>query len=131
MTQLEKIVKFWQESGEKDLTIARKLFKSKDYGYCLFFCHLTLEKVLKAIIIQKTNKLAPFSHDLTKLAILSGVIFKKAHKAELDNITHFNIAGRYDDEKKQFYKKCTRPYALKFLKITEEIFIWLKENYQK
>ncbi|MGH7601969.1 MAG: HEPN domain-containing protein, partial [bacterium] len=43
-----RVVRSWLESAEKDWDVARNLFKLKHYAYCLFFCHLTLEKLLKA-----------------------------------------------------------------------------------
>ena len=60
MTQLEKTVAYFRESSQRDWAIAQKLFRSKDYGHSLFFCHLAIEKLLKAIIVAKTDKASPF-----------------------------------------------------------------------
>jgi HEPN domain-containing protein len=131
MTEFEKTINYLQNSAEKDWAIAQKLFRTKDYAYSLFFCHLALEKMLKCIIVFKTDKAAPFSHDLAKLASLAGVPVDKETALSLDEITNFNIAARYDDEKLAFYKKANRQYATEYFKISERIFLWLKNNYLK
>lgn len=46
-------------------------------------------------------------------------------------ITTFNISGRYQDEKFNFYKKCTKNYTEKYLQITKELNVWLKKQYLK
>jgi HEPN domain-containing protein len=131
MTQLEKTLAYFQESSEKDWKMAQKLFKSKDYAYSLFFCHLTLEKLLKCIIVAKTDKAAPYIHDLVKLAQSADVKPDKNTEGVLKEITTFNIAGRYDDEKQSFYKKCTKSYAEKYFNLSDSIYLWLKKDYLK
>jgi len=131
MTQLQKTVVYFQESAERDWKMAQKLFRSKDYAYCLFFCHLALEKLLKYIIVVKTDKAAPYIHDLVKLAKLADIAIGANKTTALKEITTFNIAGRYDDEKQAFYAKCTKPYAQKYFNTSRDIFLWLKKDYRK
>ena len=131
MTQLEKTLAYFQESSEKDWKMAQKLFKSKDYAYSLFFCHLTLEKLLKCIIVAKTDKAAPYIHDLVKLAQAADIKPDKNTEGVLKEITTFNIAGRYDDEKQSFYKKCTKSYTEKYFNLSGGIYLWLKKDYLK
>ena len=65
------------------------LFQSKDYHWALFIGHLVLERLLKAIIVKKTNEHAPHSHDLRRLAKLSGLEFIPEYIGWLDTITTF------------------------------------------
>lgn len=39
----------------------------------------------------------------------------------------FNISARYEDYKNEFYKKCTREYAIEQIKNIEEVREWLKK----
>ncbi len=55
------------------------LFESKDYHWSLFIGHLVLERLLKANIVKRTNEHAPHSHDLRRLAKLSGMEFNPDH----------------------------------------------------
>ena len=131
MTELAKTLAYFQKSSEEDWKIAQKLFRSKDYAHSLFFCHLTLEKLLKCIIVAKTDKAAPYIHDLVKLAQAADIKPDKNTEGVLKEITTFNIAGRYDDEKQSFYKKCTKSYTEKYFNLSGGIYLWLKKDYLK
>ncbi len=68
----EEHISYWLESAKHDLDTAESLFKSEKYDWCLFIGHLVLEKVLKAIFVDKNNnKIPPKTHKLIKLASLS------------------------------------------------------------
>jgi len=41
-------IEYWVESAKQDWQVMNNLFKSKNYVHCLFFAHLTLEKLCKA-----------------------------------------------------------------------------------
>jgi HEPN domain-containing protein len=123
-----RIIRYWIESAEKDWDLARNLFKLKHYAYCLFFCHLTTEKLLKALVVQKTGKQAPPIHDLKRLAKLAGLKLSLEQRQRLETITTFNIKARYDDVKQDFYRKATKEYTREYLEITKEVSVWLKEN---
>lgn len=131
MTQFEKTVAYLEESAERDWKMAQKLFRSKDYSYCLFFCHLALEKLIKSVLVAKTDKAAPFTHNLARLAERAEIPLNKTTEENLVEISDFNVAGRYDDEKFAFYKKCTKPYTEKYFNITKDLILWLKKDYLK
>lgn len=118
-----KVSAYLLAGSKKDLEVAEFLFKKKYYSQCLFFCHLTLEKLLKAVLIKRTKKFAPFTHDLKKLAELIGLALPQKQKDYLDEISVFNIAGRYAEEKMEFYEKYNKKdYASRYLKITVELY---------
>lgn len=126
-----KTIKYFKESAERNYQTAIDLFKLKRYDSCLFFCHLALGKFIKALIVAKTNKPAPYIHTLPRLAELAGLSFSEEQTKNLKIISTFNISGRYDDEKLAFYKLCNKSYTDKYLKITKKLYLWLKENYPK
>lgn len=45
---ISKIVKYWIEAATHDLEMANSLFRMGKYDYCLFLCHLSMEKLLKS-----------------------------------------------------------------------------------
>jgi len=125
-----RIIRSWRESADKDWEVAQSLFKLKHYAYSLFFCHLVVEKLLKALVVQKTNEHPPTIHNLTKLARLAGLKPTAEQRENLKIITGFNIKARYDDVKQSFYKQATRDFAGDYMKVTKEISSWLKENFR-
>jgi len=125
-------INYWLAGSEKDFDVAKGLYKLKHYPQCLFFCHLSLEKLLKAIVSKRTKDFPPLIHDLRRLAEISKIKLDSDKKGFLDKISTFNIAGRYAEEKFEFYKKYNKKeYAEKYLKITKELLVWLKKEYLK
>jgi HEPN domain-containing protein len=123
-----RIIQSWLDAAGRDWDVAKNLFKLKHYAYSLFFCHLTVEKLLKALVVQNTSQHAPPIHELKKLAKLAKLKPTSIQKQHLETLTTFNIKARYDDIKQSFYKQATKDFAKKYLKITEEISAWLKGN---
>jgi HEPN domain-containing protein len=125
---VNKIVTHWLESAEKDFVTMNHLFDSKDYSWSLFIGHIVLEKVLKARVVEKLKKHAPFTHDLTKLSILTGLDFSEEQLDWLDTITTFNLNARYDSYKQAFYKKCTPDFSEFWISKVKELYSWIKRK---
>ncbi len=131
MNQMNEQINYWKKSAERNWATVLSLFKTKHYDACLFFCHLTIEKLLKGLVVEYTKKPAPYTHYLEELAKLIKLDLTKEQINNLKIITNFNIAGRYDDAKFAFYKKCTKKYTEKYFKICEELYLCLKKQYLK
>ncbi|VAX37670.1 hypothetical protein MNBD_UNCLBAC01-1662 [hydrothermal vent metagenome] len=105
--------------------------RSKRYADALFFCHLTIESRLKALVSLKIKKYPPLIHDLTKLTLLAKLELPEDKTINLAEITTFNIRARYDDYKFSFYKKATKTYAEQYFKASKEILSWIKKDILK
>lgn len=110
----KNISEYWIKTSDYDFKTANSLFVSKKYPYCLFFCQLTIEKLLKAIIVLKTKHHAPFIHNLLRLAELTKEKFEDRILQYLAEITQFNIKSRYPEIKLSFYKKANKKYTPKY-----------------
>ncbi|OGF21124.1 hypothetical protein A2Y83_02690 [Candidatus Falkowbacteria bacterium RBG_13_39_14] len=66
--EIKKIVKYWRETAEHDYATMLGLFRIKRYSESFFFGHIILEKILKALVVQKTKEHAPYIHNLSRLA---------------------------------------------------------------
>jgi len=128
--QLKEQINYWKKSAQKSFDAAHVLFNNKHYDFCLFFGHFALEKLLKGLVVKQTKRAAPPIHHLEKLANLIELELTKDTVKHLRIITDFNIAGRYAEAKYAFYKKCTKEYSERYLKIIKELFLWLKKEYQ-
>ena len=67
------------------------------------------------------------NHDLLYLAEKVNLELNERQEDLLDIITRFNMNARYDDYKKEFYKRCTNEYTLEQIKNIEGVRKWLKE----
>lgn len=126
---LEKTIAFWRNSGDKNWKTAQSLFRLKHYDMCLFCCHLTLEKYLKALAMSINNDNPPPIHDLNRLAEIAGLNLTAEQEKQLNEISTFNIQARYDDIKLSFYKKATAHFTAQYFNVTHQLLIWLKKQF--
>jgi HEPN domain-containing protein len=126
----QKTIDYWIEEADEALKVADHLFEKKDYSYSLFFGHLAVEKIIKAIYIKKKGEHAPQIHNLVRLAESAEIGLSLEHKDSLIRITAFNLESRYPDEKRSFRIKCTQQYTKVELEKIGEIIQWLKSIMQ-
>ncbi len=100
----------------------QSLFKSKRYVSSLFFGHIVLEKILKALVVEKTQKQAPFTHDLVRLYKLTQIERTEADRKILLDVSDFNIRARYPEWKLRFYKVCTKEYTQKYILEIDKLY---------
>ncbi len=126
--EIEKVRKHWIDSSDKDYETMMHMFQSKDYNWALFIGHIVLEKLIKASVVVHRKNHAPFTHDLTKLASVSGLGFSEEQLDYLDTITAFNLNARYDSYKQAFSKKCTSEYTKEWIDKIQKLRSWIKDK---
>lgn len=124
---LKHLTKYWKELSDYDIETAKFMFQTKRYPYCLFMCHLSIEKMLKAVIVKQKEKQAPYSHNLINLAKRTEIKFSKENKILLADLTEFNLEARYPEWQKKFYTKCSKKYTEKYFNQTKKLQKWLKK----
>ncbi len=123
---VEEVTMFWLLESEEALQVTEHLMEKADYSYALFFGHLAVEKMLKALYAAKLRQHAPPIHNLLRLAKALGLDLDEARVEALITITAFNIEARYPDFKRNFRKKCTAEYAQGQMTAIRETHKWLK-----
>src|SRR3989344_5796463 len=120
MTERDAL-QYWLDSAEDNRKIALDLFRLKHFAWSLYLGQLSLEKILKGLLVKK--ELEPLhSHDLVKLAKVTEIELTTEAVSKLNEITTFNIEARYDDYKLSFHLKATEQFATKWLKVVEEFY---------
>jgi len=128
---IDKTVDYWVESAEYDFETGKNLLESKKFPYALFFAHLAIEKILKAIVVKNTSEHAPYTHSLVLLAKNAGIDINDQMLDRLAEYMEFHIEARYPDEKKDFYKKCSEEFTTKKIDEMENVYKWLKKRLNK
>lgn len=127
--QYKKIVDYWQKIAVRDYEVMQSLFDSKHYPEALFFGQLTLEKVLKALVVENIKKNAPKTHDLVRLAKLADVRINNQEKTFLDEMTRFNLEARYPDYKLRIIRLATKKFTQShLLKVKKMVQIYGKKK---
>jgi HEPN domain-containing protein len=125
-TDWNMVQMFWIEESDEAIKVANDLFEKGDYSYALFFGHLAMEKLLKAVYIKKQKSHAPPIHNLERLAELGGVDVQYRDNDLLIRVTAYNIEARYPDIRREFRKKCTSEFTQKELDSIKDAIVWLK-----
>ena len=100
----------------------QSLCASKRYDASLFFGHIVLEKILKALVVQRTGDHAPYTHNLVQLAEVSGATFSADEMMFLQEANTFNMEARYPEAKLRFYKQCTEDFTRPKIEKIEQLY---------
>lgn len=120
------IIGYWIDTSDRDFKTMKNLFDSGDYHWGLFIGHLVLEKLFKAIYVQNIDTNPPRIHDLVRLAEKCDINVDDEMLDRLEIITRFNLNVRYPDYQQEFYRICTREFALESLESIKEVRLWLQ-----
>jgi HEPN domain-containing protein len=118
----------WLNSSDLDFETMEYLYQGKRYSWALFIGHLVIEKLLKALFVKSNpdNTPVPKIHNLLTISQRAFLTLSKEQEDKLDTITTFNMRARYQNEKLDFYKRCTKEYSDKQIKNIKELRQWLK-----
>lgn len=127
-TDFQEVKKYWLIESEEAIKVADHLMEKGDYSYSLFFGHLAIEKILKALYVVEHKEHAPPLHNLVRLAKVAGLELDEYRLDALIRITSYNIESRYPDIKAAFRKKCTADFTIKEMQKIKENFQWIKSR---
>lgn len=102
------------------------MFKAKRFVYVIFMCHLSVEKALKAIVANKSNKIPPKTHDLFLLVKLASLHIPDAHKTILMHLNEASVPTRYPEDISRLIKDYNKNVAYRYLTQVKRLLKWLK-----
>jgi HEPN domain-containing protein len=124
---IDKLARAWRKSSLDDFKVAKSLFEKKHYGYCLFFCHLAVEKELKRIYLLKRKEMPPQIHNLVRILEKAGIVLDDTVRQDLQELTTFNIKARYEITKSAFHQRAKKSYTRQWLNRTEQLIDLLRK----
>jgi HEPN domain-containing protein len=125
MVNKEKQIEYWIQGAEDDLLTADLLIREKRILHGLFFCHLVIEKAIKAHVVKATGEVAPRSHNLIYLSEKTDLEFDNETEIFLGILMKYQLQGRYPDY---------NPFIPDIIKVneyfenTKNLLKWLKER---
>jgi HEPN domain-containing protein len=125
---MRKDTKSFILSAAYDLTTAQHMYKTGRYVYVVFMCHLVIEKMLKAIIAEKTDKVPPKTHNLLYLIKLSDVAMPQDLFDFVAKINNASVVTRYPEDFNKLIESYPDNIVKEYLDFTEKVSEWLKQN---
>lgn len=120
--------KEWFYQAEYDLKTAEAMFTSKRYLYCVFFCHLAIEKGLKGRLVKKKNIFPPKTHNLIYLIEKMQMELSETDLTFVYRLNDASIPARYPEDLKKIIKAYNAKNTSDILKQTKVLLKWIKEK---
>lgn len=118
-------IKYWKDSSNEDLITSELLIANNRLLHGLFWCHLTIEKSLKAHVVRVTEEVPPKTHNLIWLLEKTDLILNQEMESLIGSLMVYQLEGRYPD---QFPTTPSKSYALDILNKTKELHQWLMKK---
>jgi HEPN domain-containing protein len=123
-----KATENWLSQVDYDLATAEHMLHNGRYIYVVFMSHLALEKMLKALVTEETQRLPPRTHHLIDLAQQGKLSLSQTQRDFIGKINNANIATRYPADLAQLLIQYSAPVARTYLEQTREIITWLRQD---
>lgn len=99
--------------------------------YCVFMCHLSIEKAFKALYVKKFTKGAPKIHSLVYFAQTLKLELPQQHKDFIENLDEVSIPTRYPEQLDKLLKEYDKERTQIILEKSNEVLKWLKKEREK
>jgi len=127
----EEHIQYWLRQVNSDWEAADALYKANLFVQSLFWAHLTLEKLCKALWVKKNvGNTPPLVHNLVKIAVQTGESFSVQELEFFSDMNTFQIKGRYPDYADNLAETVTREVCEEYLENTKKMMSCLQEKLQ-
>lgn len=115
-------INYWLSSSNEDWERAIFLYEKKDFVFCLFCMHLSMEKLSKALWVKENqNNYPPRIHEIKYLLADTSFVPDPEQSLFIDNLQKYQIEGRYPDYRKLIYSYTTLDYTDELLNSAKKL----------
>jgi HEPN domain-containing protein len=129
MLTKEEHIKYWVDTAKKDWQAIQKMYKSGVYLHALFFAHLHLEKLCKALWVKNNKENHPPKiHNLIRVLNEAKIQYSSEQLDFMNIMNQFQLEGRYPDYLNKLYKAYKRKNTGETLKQVNQFSKWLQQQ---
>ena len=128
MTKTKNSISNWIKSSHYDIRTAEHMLKTGRYIYVLFMCHLSVEKLLKALYEVALKKIPPKTHNLVYLSKSIGLEIPEKFLSTIESLNDLSIVTRYPEDMDSLVKAFKKERVSEYLNRTEALLKWLKKD---
>ena len=126
MLTKQQHIQHWMDTAEEDWITVDVLMKQKRYLHCLFWAHLVIEKLAKALWIKNNvENVPPKTHNIPWLLEQANVDLGDETIAFLRDYNKYQLSTRYPEYIENLYKTCTKSVTEHKLETVKDIRICL------
>ncbi|MBI2472146.1 MAG: HEPN domain-containing protein [Planctomycetes bacterium] len=119
----------WLKQADDDMKTAEIMFDNKRYFYAVFMCHLSIEKALKGLYLERLKEIPPKTHNLVYLLNKMGVKPSEPTGKFLVKLNEASIVTRYPEELGKLQKDFTQSIVKDILLRGKEALEWIKTQF--
>jgi HEPN domain-containing protein len=118
----------WLAQVDYDIATAEQMLHAGRFIYVIFMSHMALEKALKALLTEETQKLPPRTHNLIDLAQRAHVALSQGQQDFLGKLNNISVIVRYPDDLSALVSQYPEAIARDYLARTQELITWLRQD---
>jgi HEPN domain-containing protein len=126
MDNIEKS-KEWMKQSDYDFETAGVMLDSGRYIYCVFMCHLAIEKALKGIYQKTLDTVPPKTHNLVYLIEKSKLEPSESIGKFIVRINQASIATRYPEDFASLQTEYSETLTKDIFSQTKGTIEWIKK----
>ncbi len=120
--------KEWFYQSDYDYETAIDMFKSGRNIYCIFMCHLCLEKALKGLYLKRTGEFPIKSHSLVYFVDKMELKLSESYYEFLFMLNKISVPTRYPDDLRKLTLTYTMERTENILSQSKEVQEWIKKQ---
>jgi len=116
----------WFFQSDYDLETASYMLQSGRNVYCMFMCHLSLEKALKGLFVKQLNQFPPKLHDLMYFVDKMELTPEETIRNFMLWLNRMGITTRYPEDLRSMIRLYTSEQTKDILQQTKKVLQWIK-----
>lgn len=118
----------WLKQADYDIKTAEIMFDNKRYFYAVFMCHLSIEKALKGIYLDRLKEIPPKTHNLVYLVEKIKMLLPENLYDSVFALNRVSVPTRYPDDIQRMLKDYNEERTKKVIESGKEVLQWLKKQ---
>jgi HEPN domain-containing protein len=116
----------WFLQSDYDLETAQHMLNTGRNIYCIFMCHLCLEKALKGLFVKRFNQFPLRIHDLMRFVRDLQLEPEEADYDFMDKLNEKGVTTRYPEDLTKMIKDYSHSQTNAIYQQTTKIQQWIK-----
>ena|ERR1035438_2582770 len=118
----------WYFQSDYDLETAQDMLNSGRNVYCIFMCHLSLEKALKGLLIKLTGEFPAKTHNLIYFIEKMEIDMNEKDFEFINVLNKVSIPTRYPEDLRKLFSTYSKEITIDILNNTKELQSWIKQQ---
>ena len=118
----------WMKQADYDMKTAEVMFDNKRYFYAVFMCHLSIEKALKGLYLERLKEIPPKTHNLVYLVEKIKLLLPENLYDSVFALNRVSVPTRYPDDIQRMLKDYNEELTKKVIEGGKEALQWLKKQ---